>query len=293
LQGSLAWAQQPLSLYTEVVGSETRYRIEAGDTLNRLAKKLGLPSDKLAAINAITDPRRLRVGSSLLVSTRRIPPLRQSDGPAVVINVAERRLYWFNGAELRDHYPVAVGKPGWATPTGSYHVTGRRMDPVWHVPISIQREMRSQGREVKKTVPPGPDNPLGRFWISLSASNLGLHGTNRNDSLGRLASHGCIRLPAAGIEKLYEELPVGTPVHITNEPIKFARTVEGRVFLEVHPDPYATAGDARPLPQDVAVAAGISLDEVDWESARRVMSRAWGIATEVTAERSERSAPAT
>ena len=41
-----------------------------------------------------------------------------------------------------------------------------------------------------------------------------LHGTNKPESIGQAVSHGCVRLRNEDIEKLYEMVPVGTPVYI-------------------------------------------------------------------------------
>lgn len=42
----------------------------------------------------------------------------------------------------------------------------------------------------------------------------GIHGTDHPESIGRAASHGCVRLRNEDIEKLYDMVPVGTPVYI-------------------------------------------------------------------------------
>jgi hypothetical protein len=41
-----------------------------------------------------------------------------------------------------------------------------------------------------------------------------LHGTNKPESIGQAVSHGCVRLRNEDIEKLYDMVPVGTPVYI-------------------------------------------------------------------------------
>ena len=42
----------------------------------------------------------------------------------------------------------------------------------------------------------------------------GIHGTDHPESIGRAASHGCVRLRNEDIEKLYDMVPIGTPVYI-------------------------------------------------------------------------------
>jgi hypothetical protein len=53
------------------------------------------------------------------------------------------------------------------------------------VPLSIQEEMRSQGRPVITQMPPGPTNPLGEFWLALSA-HQDIYRISRGDSLAAI-----------------------------------------------------------------------------------------------------------
>ena len=46
----------------------------------------------------------------------------------------------------------------------------------------------------KLTIAPGPNNPVGLVWIDLTAPSYGIHGTPEPDTIGKTASHGCIRL---------------------------------------------------------------------------------------------------
>lgn len=65
---------------------------------------------------------------------------------------------------------------------------------------------------LKKTVAPGKDNPWAPAWLGLSAAGYGIHGTNRPDSIGRAASHGCIRMRNADVEELFELVKLGVTV---------------------------------------------------------------------------------
>src|SRR5205809_556698 len=109
----------------------------------------------LQSWNDLPDPHALRPGMHLKVSDRHIVPRRGSDG--IVIDVAVRTLYWFQKGALRAHFPIGVGRTDWATPPGHYRIVGRRQDPVWHVPPSIQAEMRAQGEKVVREVLPGAE----------------------------------------------------------------------------------------------------------------------------------------
>jgi lipoprotein-anchoring transpeptidase ErfK/SrfK len=54
---------------------------------------------------------------------------------------------------------------------------------------------------------------LGTRRLDLG-DGYGIHGTDHPESIGKAASHGCVRLRNEDIEKLYDMVPVGTPVYI-------------------------------------------------------------------------------
>ncbi|MBU4194506.1 MAG: L,D-transpeptidase, partial [Actinobacteria bacterium] len=62
-------------------------------------------------------------------------------------------------------------------------------------------------------VPPGPDNPLGGYWMEL-ANGIGIHATPFENSLRASVSHGCIRMSEWGASRVYNAVKVGTPVYI-------------------------------------------------------------------------------
>src|ERR1035438_2477989 len=68
-----------------------------------------------------------------------------------------------------------------------------------------------------KIVPPGKRNPLGTRWLGLSRKGYGIHGTNRPDSIGRNASHGCIRMRNREVEELFKMVTVGDQVELSDE----------------------------------------------------------------------------
>jgi len=272
-------APRPLPVYTEIAGSEHEYVVVAGDTLWAISGRFTMTNRLLETLNPLDDHNHLHAGQRLRVSDRHIVPRRDPDG--LVIDVAARTLFWFRQGALEGRFPVAVGRADWATPAGRYRIIGRREDPVWHVPPSIQEEMRRRGEPVVTSVAPGPDNPLGKYWIQLSAAGYGLHGTNAPMSVGKVATHGCMRLLPEHVERLFHEAPDGLRVDIIDEPIKVARDAAGRLWLEVHPDLYR----GRPIQAaDVTARLGATgmADAVDPVLVAGVVERAWGTPEDVT-----------
>lgn len=116
------------------------------------------------------------------------------------VDVSERRLYVVEDGEVIESYPVAVGKPGHATPRGAYSVRRIIWNPRWVPP---------EAEWAKKKTPkaPGdPDNPMGRVKIFFREPDYYLHGTNATESLGSAASHGCVRMRNSDIIELAQLL---------------------------------------------------------------------------------------
>ena len=123
--------------------------------------------------------------------------------------------------------------------------------------------MRDQGKPVLTSVPPGPDNPLGRHWIGLSLAGIGIHGTNAPTSIYGLRSHGCIRLHPDDAAALYDAVGVGEPGRIVYAPVMMMRAEDGRIWFEANPDAYRR--DRTTLAQlgERAAAAGLA-QRIDW-----------------------------
>jgi hypothetical protein len=122
--------------------------------------------------------------------------LIEPDNTHVVVNIPQTRLFFHKGGDFVKTFPVAAGKISTQTPLGEYRLGGIAKNPVWHVPLSIQAEMKKTGLEPKTTVPTGPNNPLGPVFIRFGDPSLGLgmHGTSAPESVPGLRSHGCVRL---------------------------------------------------------------------------------------------------
>jgi L,D-transpeptidase ErfK/SrfK len=117
-------------------------------------------------------------------------------------------------------------------------------------------------------VPPGPDNPLGAYAMTLSLPGYLIHGTNKPAGVGMRSSHGCIRLYPEDIEALFGRVGRGTEVRLVNQPV-LAAWHEGELYLEVHPplaeethDLVAEADAAlnRALTRAGAAAAAVVID---------------------------------
>jgi len=130
-------------------------------------------------------------------------PVNPIEEVRLVLKLGERRVYVYRQNKVQASFPVAVGKGGWETPTGNFKITHMIKDPVWEQPWTGE------------LVPAGPDNPLGTRWIGFWTDGknvIGFHGTPNPESIGRAASHGCVRMFDKDAQALFEKVEVGTPV---------------------------------------------------------------------------------
>jgi L,D-transpeptidase ErfK/SrfK len=268
-------------LLIQLVGSEFTYTVRSGDSLTSIGARFGVDARVLAGGNGIEISSILRAGQALKIDNRHIvPEAAEREGAFITINVPQRMLFYSGTGQPVQAFPVAAGKPGWKTPLGDFTVTVKETDPVWDVPVSIQEEMRREGKPVLTHVPPSPQNPLGKYWLGLTLSGIGIHGTNAPSSIYSHATHGCVRAHPDDIEALFPEVETGTHGTIAYEPVLSAHQGDA-VFLEVHPDVYKKGSDALSVALGQARAGGF-LDLVDQARVREVIRKHDGIARDVT-----------
>lgn len=266
-----------------IVGGQTAYTVRKGDSLALIGARFGVDPVLLASANG--HPRRLQPGQVLAVDNRHIVPFFLRDG--ILVNVPQRMLFLFRDGALVSAYPVGVGRPDWPTPTGEFPIQELRRHPTWHVPVSIQEEMRREGKKVVTRVDPGPENPLGDYWISLQGSGCGIHGTNAPASVYAFRTHGCIRLHPDDVAELFPRVSVGMTARVIYEPVLLAEDGGGGVFLEVHRDVYRRSGDAGRAVEQLAVAARLA-ESLDRDLVDGIVRGKQGIARRVDRREEER-----
>jgi L,D-transpeptidase ErfK/SrfK len=106
-------------------------------------------------------------------------------------------------------------------------------------------------------------------------TSYGIHGTNSRWSIGREATHGCVRLYESDIQELFSRTPEGTPLQIVYQPYKWGRD-QSRILFEAHPDRYGLVVD----PVDAALGPirelGL-LDRINLSRVRQAIKEARGI----------------
>jgi L,D-transpeptidase ErfK/SrfK len=262
------------------VGGTFVYTVRQGDTLRTTAARYGTSGTAIARDNGLAADARLSIGQVIRVDNRHIVPAA-ANAHGLVVNVPQKMLFAATADEL-EAYPVAVGRRGWPTPTGDFVVIAKERDPTWDVPPSILEESRRTGSALPGKVPPGPNNPLGAFWIGLSLPGIGIHGTNAPSSIFRAATHGCIRMHPDDIASLFDRVGVGTVGRTIYEPVLLAEH-EGALYLEVHPDIYRRESRSAPAAARALAQQAGWTERVDWAAADAVASAADGVARNVSA----------
>ena len=154
----------------------------------------------------------------------------------IVINTAEPRLYYFTSdGEFVFTTPIAVGRVGWRTPF-LRKIINKKNRPTWTPPESIRaHHFKTYNEHLPMIVPPGPDNPLGNYALYTSQSRILIHGTNNENTIGKYASSGCIRLYNQDIQTLFRIISINDPVFIVHIPVKIGYH-EGIRYIEEHPE---------------------------------------------------------
>ena len=143
----------------------------------------------------------------------------------ISINLAARSLALFEGTEKIRLYPIGPGTPYTPTPVGYYKIRSKDVNPSWTSPTT------------GKTIPSGPDCPLGYRWMQIQG-NYGIHGTNNPDSIGHYVSNGCIRMQEKDVEALFDLVKIGTPVEITYNRVVVEKLADNTVVYYIYPDGY-------------------------------------------------------
>lgn len=199
----------------------------------------------------------------------------------IVINIPAMRLTVYNEDDPVKTYPIAVGQMVWPTDEMSgYSMRYIVWNPWWYPP-------KNQPWAVGEVdTPPGPSNPLGLVKLPIARGIL-VHGTSSPKSIGRAASHGCIRMLNEDAVELawflqsqltyknaysylqkYLGNPTETykvvleksvPVEIIYEPIE----VHGKTII-LHKDVYKKIRDPEKALFQVLTNAGYKIEDLDF-----------------------------
>jgi lipoprotein-anchoring transpeptidase ErfK/SrfK len=192
-------------------------RVElSGDGVEAQPERIGLAlrarTLQRRIVAAITSPTASR---TFVATTHHTKPkvttaqLAKQYDTVVIVNRDRFTLKLYKHLKLHETFGIAVGMVGLETPAGEYKIANKAINPAWHVPNSAWA-----GSLAGQVIPGGDaSNPIKSRWLGIY-DGVGIHGTSDDASIGHDASHGCIRMHIPDVERLYDEVPVGTPVYI-------------------------------------------------------------------------------
>ncbi|WP_373510119.1 L,D-transpeptidase family protein [Thiocapsa sp.] len=266
-----------------VVGVPFYFKARAKDTLLDVARQNGLGYDDMRQANPKVDVWVPGDGTDVMVPAFYVLPDAPRTG--IVINRAEKRLYFFppNDPNEVRIYAISVGKDAMGTPLGNFTVIEKRKDPTWTPGPNVRAAHAAYGDILPAVVPPGPDNPLGKYAMRLSRPDYLIHGTSQPWGLGMEVSGGCIRMYPEGIEELFGLTDISTPVNIIDQGYKVGWRGD-ELYLEVQTGEKSVRRTAREaIPEWVRNTEGVT---IDWEAVERAVREDTGIPQLVGSRRS-------
>jgi lipoprotein-anchoring transpeptidase ErfK/SrfK len=139
----------------------------------------------------------LKVPNVLPFEIERITEAQLKENPAfkarkIFVDTKEHLLEVFDDDQLVCVFPITPGSTTLPAPVGTWKILGIATWP-W---FRYDEGMLNYGVRTEEyfNLPPGPKNLVGVVWMGLNKTGIGIHGTNNPETIGRAASHGCIRL---------------------------------------------------------------------------------------------------
>lgn len=291
-----AWAvDYPLPpANSRLIGENQFWTVQEGDrNLQAIARRFDTAAMLILEANDTIAPVQPKPGTQVLIPSQMLLPDVPREGS--VVNLAELRLYYFPpGVNQVQVYPLGIGQQGLETPEMTTRIGQKIPNPTWTPTAGIRARSLEKGIKLPPVVPAGPNNPLGRYALRLAYGNgeYLIHGTSAPDSVGLRVSSGCMRMNAADIQSLFNQVKSGTPVRIINQPVKFAVEPDGKRYVEVHrpltPDEASNAQTmAYTLPAEFHQFSGDKA--VDEAQLKRALTRRAGYPVVVSASGSTAS----
>ncbi|HSI63737.1 MAG TPA: L,D-transpeptidase, partial [Candidatus Saccharimonadia bacterium] len=144
-----------------------------------------------------------------------LPEVPEFQSRVIKIDTREKILDLYDGEKILASLPITPGSGYLATPPGTWRIVGITQMPTFRWDKSVlDYGVRSDNYY---NLPIGPNNPVGVMWIGLNKPGIGVHGTNQPQTIGRSASHGCMRTANWDVVRLTKMITKGMTVIIEGE----------------------------------------------------------------------------
>jgi lipoprotein-anchoring transpeptidase ErfK/SrfK len=186
-------------------------RLSYTSPVEELSEKFHIHPDLLKALNP---DAQLTPGSQIIV-----PNVMENTPTERVMSIeVDKRQSTVRGyaadGTLIVSYPATIGSRDNPSPEGTMEVKGIAENPKYS--YRPDKNFQQGDNTEPLELPPGPNSPVGSVWIDLTKETYGIHGTPDPESIGKTASHGCVRLTNWNAEELAKLVKPGTKVSFVN-----------------------------------------------------------------------------
>ncbi len=184
-------------------GSAQYHVVQAGETLEGIARRYGTTASALAKINNLANASLIRIGQRLLISGSGSPaPSAPRGRKQIVVDISEQRCWRYEGDTLLNTWRCSTGRNN-STATGTFRVQSklrRAFGSTWNIWMPYW---------------------LGIYWAG--STENGLHGLPWEATTGRRTwaglvgtpiTYGCVMLNDAPMKQVWEWADIGTQVVI-------------------------------------------------------------------------------
>jgi lipoprotein-anchoring transpeptidase ErfK/SrfK len=141
-------------------------------------------------------------------------PVTRASKITIILSETTMLLYDRHG-RLQACFPCSIAADKNKRPNGQLTVVTGALNPNYTFnPEVLKTAAEREGITSKLMIPPGPNNPVGLAWVSLSLPGYGIHGTPDPMEISRSGSHGCFRLANWNAIKVLNAVTRGTPVEV-------------------------------------------------------------------------------
>lgn len=188
-----------------------------------LAEKFHMTEGLLRELNPGAD--FAKVGATLTVAAVGTDALAKDSVASIKIDKRERAVLAYDAAgKLIGFYPATIGSEDMPAPAGSWKVRAVAFDPTYTYDPSRLTYKPKGAPSGKAVVKPGPNNPVGAVWIALDKPTYGIHGAPRPEEVGKVFSHGCVRLTNWDVRELATGTKAGIEAAFVDDAAKARQT---------------------------------------------------------------------
>jgi lipoprotein-anchoring transpeptidase ErfK/SrfK len=180
-----------------------------------LAEKFHMSQALLSALNP--GKKFDRAGDTIFVANVLNRPNKLTIGQVEVDKSRQTVKAFDPQGALLAFFPATVGSEEKPTPSGTLKVVSSDPNPNYR----YNPDYKFKGVRSKRpfTIKPGPNNPVGSWWVGLSGEGYGIHGTADPSKVSKSESHGCVRLTNWDAVLLGGNIKKGTPVEFVDQAV--------------------------------------------------------------------------